>query len=288
MQELLASDTVSFCTSAWQVFGYKSTATTTLFPLAWHNLNGTDLITHISDLTRIQPHYLYHPNRVHQASIARRMSWAADRQTTRIEDQAYCLLGLFAANMPLLYGEQSAAFRRLQEELIRRSSDQSVFAWTAPETETTDSGMLAPSAEYFRHSGDVVNRSVQLSFPYAISNRGLEMTCPTIEVVYRSAIYDRTFENYIVELHCEHDDSNALFPGWEVATGAQRQIRFRGRRCVVVLGRLEGRSLYRRLRPSLESAILEDSLPGRVGERRERLKEFVVEDWKTPHEPVID
>ncbi|KAK4208997.1 hypothetical protein QBC37DRAFT_451447 [Rhypophila decipiens] len=38
-------------------------------------------------------------------SVSQKMSWAATRQNTRIEDMAYCLLGLFDINMPLLYGE---------------------------------------------------------------------------------------------------------------------------------------------------------------------------------------
>lgn len=43
-------------------------------------------------------------------SIAQKMSWAANRATTRIEDRAYSLLGLFNVNMPLLYGEGDRAF----------------------------------------------------------------------------------------------------------------------------------------------------------------------------------
>ncbi|KAI1277365.1 heterokaryon incompatibility protein-domain-containing protein [Xylaria sp. FL0933] len=62
-------------------------------------------------------------------SVATIMSWAAERKTTREEDLAYCLMGLFDVNMPLLYGEKSKAFRRLQEEIIRRSDDQSILAW---------------------------------------------------------------------------------------------------------------------------------------------------------------
>ena len=38
------------------------------------------------------------------------MSWASRRATTRHEDVAYCLLGLFDVNMPLLYGEGEKAF----------------------------------------------------------------------------------------------------------------------------------------------------------------------------------
>ncbi|KAJ2977563.1 hypothetical protein NUW58_g7771 [Xylaria curta] len=62
-------------------------------------------------------------------STATIMSWAAHRKTSREEDAAYCLMGLFDINMPLLYGEKGRAFRRLQEEIIRQSSDQSILAW---------------------------------------------------------------------------------------------------------------------------------------------------------------
>ncbi|KAL8994767.1 MAG: hypothetical protein Q9169_005351 [Polycauliona sp. 2 TL-2023] len=56
-------------------------------------------------------------------SIAQRMSWAAERITTRSEDTAYRLLGLFQVNMPMLYGEGQQAFMRLQEEIIKQSDD---------------------------------------------------------------------------------------------------------------------------------------------------------------------
>ena len=63
-------------------------------------------------------------------SVSERMSWAAKRQTTRIEDTAYSLMGLFGVNMPLLYGEGEKSFIRLQEEIMKSSDDQSLFAWT--------------------------------------------------------------------------------------------------------------------------------------------------------------
>ena len=68
-------------------------------------------------------------SRLNQASIAERMSWAAKRKTTRQEDEAYCLLGIFGVNMPLLYGEGPGAFIRLQEEIIRHSDDLTLLAW---------------------------------------------------------------------------------------------------------------------------------------------------------------
>ncbi|KAK3678436.1 hypothetical protein LTR78_001733 [Recurvomyces mirabilis] len=62
-------------------------------------------------------------------TVAARMSWAAHRCTTREEDQAYGLLGLFSIKMPLLYGEGTKAFLRLQEEILRLSADLSILAW---------------------------------------------------------------------------------------------------------------------------------------------------------------
>ncbi|KAL6399495.1 hypothetical protein AUP68_18043 [Ilyonectria robusta] len=63
-------------------------------------------------------------------TIATKMKWAANRVTTREEDIAYCLLGLFDINMPLLYGEGKNAFLRLQEEILRKAPDQTILTWT--------------------------------------------------------------------------------------------------------------------------------------------------------------
>ncbi|KAI8948104.1 heterokaryon incompatibility protein-domain-containing protein [Xylaria longipes] len=63
-------------------------------------------------------------------SVASKMSWSAKRETTRGEDRSYSLLGLFGVNMPLLYGEgEAAAWKRLLDEVIKKSNDQSVFAF---------------------------------------------------------------------------------------------------------------------------------------------------------------
>lgn len=63
-------------------------------------------------------------------SIATKMSWAAQRETTRSEDRAYSLMGLFQVNMPTLYGEGGeSAFQRLQSEVFAASGDHSTLAW---------------------------------------------------------------------------------------------------------------------------------------------------------------
>lgn len=85
--------------------------------------------------TRIENEFLLGSNvfldgdKLDSPSIAQIISWAAERKTTRVEDMAYCLSGLFDINLPLLYGEGKTTFFRLQEELLKTSDDQSLFAW---------------------------------------------------------------------------------------------------------------------------------------------------------------
>jgi len=119
-------------------------------------------------------------------SIAQRMSWASRRSTTRIEDIAYCLIGLFAINMPLLYGEGERAFIRLQEEILKRSNDHSLFAWTEEKTSASKvlGGLLASSPSGFAHS----NSCTPLSFfsgsnlPFSMTNLGLRIELPIFHV----------------------------------------------------------------------------------------------------------
>lgn len=47
------------------------------------------------------------------------MARAASWKTTRIEDSAYSLLGLFDVYMPMLYGEGQRAFQRLKEAIMK-------------------------------------------------------------------------------------------------------------------------------------------------------------------------
>lgn len=142
LQELLAPEFVIFYDRDWIDIGTKRSL---------HHL--------ISDATGIGTSHLFQPR---PASAAAKMSWASSRETTRPEDIAYCLLGLFNVNMPLLYGEGATkAFERLQHEIIRSGDDESIFAWLMPMrynkyTGSRYGGMLAPSPEYFSRSGNVV------------------------------------------------------------------------------------------------------------------------------------
>ncbi|PIL26315.1 hypothetical protein GSI_12071 [Ganoderma sinense ZZ0214-1] len=49
--------------------------------------------------------------------------------TTRVEDEAYSLMGIFGVNMPTNYGEGRKAFIRLQYEIMQHGCDMSLFAF---------------------------------------------------------------------------------------------------------------------------------------------------------------
>ena len=136
LQELIAPPEVVFYSKEWRCIGTK-----------------LDLAKDLTKITGIDGRVLggAHPS---VCSIAARMSWAAKRKTTREEDIAYSLLGIFDINMPLLYGQRGKAFIRLQEELMKASDDQSVFAWKSSDS-IFHAGLLAISPRLFDASGSI-------------------------------------------------------------------------------------------------------------------------------------
>ena len=102
-----------------------------LFFDANHRCRGTkETLSHqLSIITAINERLLVGKTSLAEFSVAQKMSWAASRRTTRKEDEAYALLGIFDLNLPLLYGEREKAFRRLQEEIVRTTVDLSILGW---------------------------------------------------------------------------------------------------------------------------------------------------------------
>lgn len=160
LQELLAPSTIIFLDEKWRAFGARDM-----------------LSTEISAATGIKQEHL---DDWSGASIATKMSWVSRRVTSRVEDLAYCMLGLFDVNMPLLYGEGEKAFVRLQLEIIKKSDDESIFAWTTKPSSQTFVGMLAPRPDCFAQSADIRIHPHLLKkrFPYAMTNQGLEFQAP--------------------------------------------------------------------------------------------------------------
>ncbi|KAI7211857.1 hypothetical protein KC333_g7446 [Hortaea werneckii] len=167
LQELLAPEYVEFYSSNWTSLGTKN-----------------ELCHEIAPITGIDSGYLNGSVPVQDASIAKRMSWASKRRTTREEDQAYSLIGLFDVNMPMLYGEGGRrAFLRLQEEIMRINEDQTIFAWMKDQNDQDARkkyhGMLADSPADFRSTGATVAYTAQSDqTPSFMTARGLRLTLP--------------------------------------------------------------------------------------------------------------
>jgi hypothetical protein len=93
---------------------------------------------------------------------------------------AYCMLGLFDLNIPLLYGEGAKAFIRLQEEIIRVSNDQTIFCWSwiTPHVPKDWRSIMAPSPAVFEFSGEYSPYSWAGMSAYTITNAGLSIALP--------------------------------------------------------------------------------------------------------------
>jgi hypothetical protein len=141
LQELIAPQKVVFFNARWQPIAVRRSQED-----GW-NTSDNRLIAR---LTGIDPEVFGNVGTLQRFSVATRMSWASKRQTTRPEDEAYCLMGIFGVHMPLLYGEGRAAFRRLQEEILRFSEDETILAWSGPRSTF---GALASCPKWFKSSG---------------------------------------------------------------------------------------------------------------------------------------
>ncbi|KAI0968038.1 HET-domain-containing protein [Xylaria arbuscula] len=163
-------------------------------------------------------------------SVARRMYWASKRQTTRIEDLAYSLLGIFDINMPLIYVEGHKAFRRLQEEILRTTDDQSIFAWYNYTMDGFPVDVLAHAPSDFARSGSVspyasfrVNRKAT-----SITNQGIAVQLPILSIPSPRHTEYSPFEEIEAILDCQLGSAPGTFPtirlrSVERGSNAQRQ-----------------------------------------------------------------
>ena len=110
LQELLAPRSVEFFSRETCRLGDKGT-----------------LEQQIHEITGV-PATALQENPLSQFDVDERFSWARSRQTTRAEDKAYSLFGIFNVQMPLLYGEgEVKAFKRLREAIDKPSKGKSSF-----------------------------------------------------------------------------------------------------------------------------------------------------------------
>lgn len=129
----------------------------------------------ISAITGISQSHLWDHT---TASVAQIMSWASRRETTRVKDIAYSLMGLFNVNMPPLYGEGTRAFQRLQLEILASSNDESLFAWERKGlADQRHLGLLADSPLFqwpSRHLQDTACHRPHRP-PFSMTNKGLRI-----------------------------------------------------------------------------------------------------------------
>jgi hypothetical protein len=193
LQELIAPTKVSFYDEGWHFLGQKDL----------HYGSGSDFMRMLHRITNIDIDVLGGITNLSSVSVAHKMSWASNRTTTRVEDMAYSLLGLFGINMPLLYGEGARAFKRLQEEIIRASDDESVFAWGLGKTSRDGSeSILASSALDFENSSGVFPRTPKDVKPshYTLTNKGLYIETSILELPIEGGIV-------LARLNCSTQDS---------------------------------------------------------------------------------
>jgi hypothetical protein len=162
LQELIAPEEVIFYNKYWKPFGKRSE---------------DSVAEAIFDVTKIPIEVLKRVDQPYECSVAQRMSWAANRKTTRDEDMSYSLFGLFDVNLTPIYGEGARkAFLRLQEAIMSSTNDMSLFAWKSTDTKEEYRGALARSPKEFEHAGNLVHRRFLGPNPeFSMTNRGLKI-----------------------------------------------------------------------------------------------------------------
>ncbi|KAH7930727.1 HET-domain-containing protein [Leucogyrophana mollusca] len=179
LQETIAPRNVEFFARDWVKIGTK-----------------TSLIDVIATVTRVDTAVLMNTLPLSEVCVAKKMSWASRRETRRVEDRAYSMMGIFGVHMPLIYGEGKNAFIRLQHEIMRTSNDQSIFAWLDPPWYSgyrLEPSLLAPSPDCFAQS-NTINRIPSADFarlfegptskptPYkshfSVTNSGVQINLP--------------------------------------------------------------------------------------------------------------
>ena len=192
LQELIAPRSLHFYTQSWNHIGTKE-----------------DFAMDLATTTGISHSILTAASDTTAACVGERMRWAARRQTTREEDMAYCLLGIFKVNMPLLYGEGgSRAFMRLQEHILKERDDHTIFAWRTDdpvnpdplEPVADDTGVFAASPAFFARFEDIqpfYSFSSDDSQP-AWTNKGISVTANMTQ----KPIRHRQRMVWVLELNC--------------------------------------------------------------------------------------
>ncbi|KAI4653218.1 uncharacterized protein J4E79_008732 [Alternaria viburni] len=169
-------------------------------------------------------------------SVAQKMKWASARTTTREEDLAYCLMGLFDVNMPLLYGEGKKAFYRLQKAILGISSDHSILAFRSDPSEdlvAEQSPLLASHPIFFRD--EILN----MHMPARGTHTTLSGTTLSVEMLICPLEGNGTLrDEYLGILDCSIDGDPSMRPAILLSPVHRKKLIFRRSSGDVTLFRL--------------------------------------------------
>jgi hypothetical protein len=175
-----------------------------LFDKNWV-LRGTksDLCNTLSRITLIDAAILKHETSLSSLSVAKRLSWASKRETSRLEDRAYHLLGIFDIAMPLVYGEGTNAFYRLQEEILRSTCDLSLLAWTPTKIDADYCGFFATSVTDFEkcHNMGLVTDALLDDGDIHLTSKGLKIGVPEYILEVDETKTTKSSQ-YVLNLNC--------------------------------------------------------------------------------------
>jgi hypothetical protein len=110
-------------------------------------------------------------------------------------------MGLFEINMPMIYGERENAFIRLQQQIIQKSKDESIFAWTMGEqiaASKTYSGLYAPSPSVYINCSNVVQTPGSMGFSENNGDLSLQLRIlPNSPGTFRAVLHCAEAENRV-------------------------------------------------------------------------------------------
>ncbi|KAG2089251.1 uncharacterized protein F5147DRAFT_764608 [Suillus discolor] len=120
VQEFLAPKVVLFYQADWTLYLHNRSR---------NHKESVSIMRELERSTGINARALidFHPG---TSDAREKLRWASNRDTTREEDIAYSLFGIFDVNLPVIYGERrQKALGRLLQEIIAHSGDITALDW---------------------------------------------------------------------------------------------------------------------------------------------------------------
>ncbi|KAG1723757.1 heterokaryon incompatibility protein-domain-containing protein, partial [Suillus lakei] len=139
LQELLAPRKIKFFNARWMPMTHDENDKAPSMEID----GSSDILRALEKATGIPSDALTSDLGEYPMRVDERMAWAATRETTRVEDAAYSLMGIFDVSLQIAYGEgRDRAFCRLIEAIMQ-TGDPSVLNWNGGDCARHHSGSRA-------------------------------------------------------------------------------------------------------------------------------------------------